>query len=101
MSLSLHSKHSLGVSSAAANGYSYLPNGILMQWGTVIANTTSTITFPIAFPTSLYSVTISPRSNLYVGANVLYFATTNTTVAQIRSSSTTTSATAYYMAIGV
>lgn len=34
------------------NGYQYLPNGIIFQWGTYTSSTTtSTITYPIAFPT--------------------------------------------------
>lgn len=42
-------------SSKATNGYTYLPNGIIYQWGVATSvgpNTTTTITFPIAFPTA-------------------------------------------------
>jgi hypothetical protein len=42
------------LNSKAANGYTYLPNGTLMQWGTgtVVAGTLL-VTFPITFPTVL------------------------------------------------
>ncbi|MCH7335194.1 phage tail protein [Acinetobacter sp. NIPH 2699] len=48
--------------SATENGYSYLPNGILMQWGEVILNASpnegsSTVIFPIEFPTKCLNVT--------------------------------------------
>ena len=39
-----------GMASKAANGYLKLPNGLIMQWGSVAANTS--VTFPIAFPTA-------------------------------------------------
>lgn len=46
------------LSSKATNGYTYLPNGLIMQWG--LANspndTVNTITYPIAFPNAIYAV---------------------------------------------
>ena len=38
--------------SAAANGYTYLPGGMLLQWNTIAkANTTAfEVVFPVAFP---------------------------------------------------
>jgi hypothetical protein len=64
--------------SNTANGYTYLPNGDVLQWGTqtVAANTTSTITLPVAY-TSLnktlvpsYNSTNTGLSDACAGARV-------------------------------
>lgn len=88
----------LGSVSKTANGYVWLPNGVLYQWGTVLANTTTgNATFPIAFPTACQSVNFSVIGS----ANVAYqSAAPNTTVATIRTSSTTTAISVQYKAIG-
>ena len=88
----------LGSVSKTANGYVWLPNGVLYQWGTVAANTTvGNATFPIAFPTACQSVALS----LIGSANVAYqVAAPNTTIAQVRSSSATTALNVEYVAIG-
>ena len=92
----------LGIPSAIANGYSYLPNGLLLQWGTLLAaNTTSTVTFPIAFPTACYSVVATAAATILVSANSLQIVTVNTTIAQVRSATTNVTSKAYWMAIGI
>ena len=89
----------LGSSSKTANGYSYLPNGLIFQWGTVDANSSvGNATFPIAFPTACQSVTVTGRSS--TSNNFWLVSAANTTVAQIRSSVDSTAASVYYMAIG-
>jgi hypothetical protein len=97
-SISSNTGLTLGTASKAANGYSYLPNGLLMQWGTVLANTTvGNATFPIAFPSACQSVQMSVIGS----ANIAYHAATqNTTVAQIRTTSPTTTISVEYLAIG-
>lgn len=42
-----------------SSGWTYLPSGVLMQWGVVSAarNTLSTFSFPIPFPTAMFSIT--------------------------------------------
>ena len=43
------------LASKSTNGYTYLPNGVIYQWGVVNSvgpNSSTTITFPIAFPTA-------------------------------------------------
>lgn len=71
----------------APTGYATLTNGIIMQWGTTLANNTvGDVVFPKRFPNFVYSVTGtmvtgSPGSS----NNVVYLAgPANTTVAQIR-----------------
>ena len=49
--------------SAAANGYTFLPGGLLLQWGVVNSpGTSGTVTFAtanIAFPANLYNVQLT------------------------------------------
>lgn len=70
-------------SSKAANGYARLGNGILLQWGTGTANASGVlaVTFPIAFPNAVTSVTATgvstgPASNIVCS----YQSPTTTTV---------------------
>lgn len=92
----------LGTSTIAANGYTYLPNGLKMNWGTMIVNTTSNATFISAFTTNAYFVGVTPiNSGTYSGANVPNVPVVNNTGAQIRSLSTTTANTCYFWAIGI
>lgn len=44
----------------AVNGYSWLPGGVLIQWGEVTAtNGNPNVTFPIAFPSALYNIQVT------------------------------------------
>lgn len=87
-------------SSISTTGYTRIPNGLLMQWGTVSSNSSvGTITFSTPFAAAPYAVTITPQSN--VGANSAGAVTsTNTTAALVRTTSAT-SYTFYYLALGV
>jgi hypothetical protein len=42
-------------SSLGVNGYTYLPNGLIFQWGTGTSN--NTITFPVTFPNACLNAT--------------------------------------------
>ena len=90
----------LGTSTIAANGYSYLPNGLKMNFGRFVANTTSQVTFTSPFATAVMSISVTPANTVYLAANVPYVFTSNTTTANIYSASTTTSSNCYYLAIG-
>ncbi len=47
------------LSSKTTNGYTYLPNGLIMQWGRVIVGTTpATIIFPISFTNPVFNITL-------------------------------------------
>lgn len=51
--------------SLGANGYQYTPSGLILQWGTRApspANTSVTYSFPITFPTAVYSFVTSAVS---------------------------------------
>lgn len=52
------------VNSKVQNGYTYLPNGLILQWGFKSATGgTMTITFPIAFPTACLNVISQLNAN--------------------------------------
>ena len=56
-----------GTLSAATNGYTILPNGLYMQWGTsasVAGDSSTTVTYPIAFPSAIYNVQITAIGTL-------------------------------------
>lgn len=85
----------LGSSSAAANGYTYLPNGLKMVWGWVLANTTvGNATFADAFGTAVYSVTATGNTADYV-----YITAKTVSNVSIKTSNTT-GTNVYFIAIG-
>lgn len=85
-------------SSIATTGYSRMPNGLLMQWGTVAANTSSgTITFSTAFAANPFSVQLTQQSNVAIDPAVTAVTTTTATVR----TASATSYTLYYLALGV
>lgn len=68
--------------SATANGYSFLPGGIILQWGTVNATGASNVTvnFPITFPANCFNVQISRlHSSSSPGSNSMWVNTTPST----------------------
>lgn len=96
----------LGTSSISPNGYTRLPNGLLMQWGTqtasVNSSTTATATFPIAFPTALYSVSVMVlQAGTAADASVANTANTTAIVWKNSNTGVAASKQMYYTAIGV
>lgn len=89
---------SLGTSTNAANGYTFLPNGFKLVWGWVSANSTDgNASFTSAFTTNAYSVTATSNT-----ADATYQAAvigTNNTVALIRTANAT-STNVFFMAVG-
>jgi len=53
------------LNSKTTNGYTYLPNGLVFQWGSisVSANNSGAVTFPIAFPTNGLNIQTTYNSN--------------------------------------
>lgn len=53
--------------SLATNGYQKLPGGLIMQWGisaSVASDSSTTVTYPIAFPTAVGSVQVTGNSGI-------------------------------------
>jgi hypothetical protein len=64
--------------SATANGYTRLPNGFIIQWGTVTIGSAGTnITLPITFPTACTSVLASCTTNNLARASIINTSTIN------------------------
>lgn len=56
---------SANIPSAIANGWSFLPGGVIMQWGNVaLPPNTAPVVFPIPFPTNCFIVTGSLGNNV-------------------------------------
>lgn len=50
---------------SATNGWSYLPSGLIIQWGSASQSggtSSSTFALPRAFPTTFYSITATPNN---------------------------------------
>jgi hypothetical protein len=89
----------LGTSSVAANGYSYLPNGLLMQWGSLQVNSSTTAqTFPVSYGTNAYSVTSTGNTAAATYVPMVFSVTK--TGFTIRTANTANTL-CYWMAIGV
>lgn len=91
-------------SSIAAPGYQKLPNGLIIQWGSVTtASGTAAATFPLAFPTGFLSATLGLVSALPV-TGVLGYNSPSATGMTINTSNSQNGAaivaTVNYLAIG-
>ena len=89
----------LGTSTIAANGYTYLPNGLKANFGNFAANSTvGNATFASAF-TTLYTVHLSSGNSL---SNSYFLSSATTSAVQGRTSSVANpGGLLYYWAIGV
>jgi hypothetical protein len=90
-----------GTTSEAADGYTLLSGGLIMQWGSVSANDTSggDASFAITFPNNLWSLTCTPEGATYDATYMPQITASNTSQASIRTANGT-STTVYYTAIG-
>ena len=89
----------LGTSTVAANGYTFLPNGLKLNFGSVEANSTAgQAVFSNAFSTAVYSVTIS--GNSVAATQVPSVISQTTSLAEIRTTNTSLTK-VFYMAIGL
>lgn len=99
----------LGTSSISANGYSRLPNGLLMQWGNMAASVNNTTTADITFPTTFttfYSGSVTLLNNntqaIAPGAAASITANSATTLTwKTNTTAAATSSTIYWWAVGV
>jgi len=88
----------LGTSTAAANGYTWLANGLKMNWGWVSANSSDgNAVFSSAFTTACYSVTATSNTAVptyQAGITAINLGNTNIRTANAASTNV------FYMAIG-
>lgn len=91
------------VGSLATNGYTKLPNGVIIQWGYTTLGS-GTITFPIAFTTACLNASFTIHKTTNEGSrahskNVSSFTTSGLTFTYTDYGSTTLQG-AYWIAIG-
>ncbi len=85
--------------SLATSGYTKLPNGLYIQWGS-ISLSDGTVTFPITFPNSLYTVTVGCSNVNWIGLSSLTTASFYVTQRTNVSGYAAASGQVYWMAIG-
>ena len=87
--------------SANTSGWSYLPSGIIIQWGTssVVSNGTSTISFPIPFPNAAYSLQVT-QNTFAIPVNPTVTAGNPITTTQFKVNNTGPSVAFFWFAIG-
>lgn len=86
-----------------ANGYTWLPGDLLMQWGkvSVPSGTSGNITFPLAFAAVPYNVQITIIRSAGAGSNSIYVLDASVTATRFKTENTGSGAhDIYYMAIG-
>jgi hypothetical protein len=44
---------------ANANGYTFLPGGLILQWGNFNPNSSTTVTFPLPFPGNIFNLQLT------------------------------------------
>ena len=93
--------------SKTTNGYTYLPNGLIFQWGTATVDYTQTstaVTFPTTFPSACSHITVTPmRSTAVTGVITCYAHTVSTIGFSIfgdYDTNSTPSVPTYWFAIG-
>lgn len=93
-----------GQNSIAANGYTTLPGGVIFQWGSIIGAPISngaSVTFPLTFPGSLFSITLGPASNSTNDKTIsITTGSQSTSGFTVKTSGSSLFQTLYWMAIG-
>lgn len=93
-----HTTHNGEDVSFGANGYKKFADGLILQWGSFMGSgTTCTVTFPIAFPNAFYNGDFSINTANSYSVNL---SATGLAGMSGQSSSTITSYTVYWKAIG-
>jgi hypothetical protein len=87
---------------SATNGYTFLPGGLLLQWGTSAVNGAPAITnilFPITFPANCFNVSITPVRNV-TNVDIVYLVAKNNVNFTARNTSSSGITSINWIAIG-
>jgi hypothetical protein len=85
----------------AASGYTYLAGGLLIQWGFQVANDGGTISFPIIFTGSVWSVMVNANNTGAVIVNAISANASGFTLSAVNGSGgSLTNVSTYFLAIG-
>jgi len=87
--------------SRSTNGYTYLPNGIIFQWGVasnVGGNSTQVVTLPITYPNAIWTTQATAGTTSDINEPVHSYSQTTSSITVRNSSSTTVNI--YWFTIG-
>lgn len=87
----------MGDSSVGTNGWTKLPNGLIIQWGSFSISTGSTVTFPTPFTTACFGVQLTAGD----GLGTVYSLTTTTFTWHDAVDTITSAKPTFWFAIGV
>ena len=92
----------LGTSSIAGNGYTWLPNGLLMQWMTctTVNSTAQAFSLPVAFPTSKLAWTFGENTVAAWSQTYKVLSTASNTSSFTLVTANVTAITAFVIALG-
>jgi len=87
--------------SKSTNGYTYLPNGIIFQWGVAVnigGNSTQAVTLPITYPNAIWTTQATAGTTSDINEPVHSYSQTTSSITVRNSSSTTVNI--YWFTIG-
>lgn len=84
----------------SANGYQKLPSGLIIQWGSGSYQRSTSYSFPIAFPNTLFSMLCVHKGTNNTANGYVEGASTNNTSFRLNWQSATNPETFYWFAIG-
>lgn len=87
--------------SKSTNGYTYLPNGIIFQWGVAVnvgGNSTQAVTLPVTYPNAIWMTQATAGTTSNINEPVHSYSQTTSSITVRNSSSTTVNI--YWFTIG-
>ena len=72
-----HSADSDFLSSKSTNGYTYLPNGLIFQWGSASVSSGATVTLPVTFPNNIFNAGVAHHKTSVSGAESVALTSTS------------------------
>jgi hypothetical protein len=88
-------------SSKSQNGYTYLPNGLILQWGVAVnvgGSSTQGVTLPITYPNAIWMTQTTAGTTADINEPVYSYSQTTSYINVFNSSSTTVNI--YWFTIG-
>ena len=72
-----HSTDSDFANSKSTNGYTYLPNGLIFQWGNASVSSGATVTLPVTFPNNIFNAGVTHHKTSVSGAESVALTSTS------------------------
>jgi len=65
------------LNSKSTNGYTYLPNGLIFQWGNASVSSGATVTLPVTFPNNIFNASVTHHKTSVSGAESVALTSTS------------------------